>query len=343
MVLSGSTVETAISKGVDYLSRIQRQSGEFTTYSGPSLDLSDATPYPKSVYVTTFVVHSLGFLAADPRVERIRSRAANFLEAEEEAGVWNYEGRGVWRLPPDLDSTCCAAAALIAVGRRPPTAFYSLLWGGVRRNEVAPGGPYYTYIGVNDVPDDPDTAPFAGEVDSLVNANIVFCCGLMGIDLPGATDFLRRLVQTKSFVGHSLAEGYPGRTPPSIPPHFVIYTIARAYADGRASGLDTAMPSMREFLLVGLPEPRQEPAEFNLACRAVSLLNLGANGDVIAPFLAMLLDAQHPDGHWPVWAAWVGFPPNFDGSPALTTALALEALGKWQNRGSSRRRVSGRD
>jgi len=334
LVLSSARVGTAIRNGLDYLSRIQLESGEFTTYTGPSLDLRDADPYPKSVYVTTFVAHSLGFLPAGPRIAAIRERAADFLESEEEAGVWNYEGRGVWRLPPDLDDTCCAAAALIAIGRRPPSAFYSLLWRVVRGNEVAPGGPYYTYIGVNDVPDDPDAAPFAHEVDSLVNANIVFCCGLMGIDVPGATAFLRHLVQTRSYVGHSLAEGYPGRTPPSIPPHFVIYTIARAYADGGASALGPAMPAMLEFLLAGLPAPGHEPSAFNLACRAVSLLNLGADNDVIAPFLTMLLGAQQSDGSWPKWAGWVGFPPNFDGSPALTTALALEALGKWLNSGS---------
>src|SRR3954463_3778760 len=110
--LSGSAVETAIRDGLDYLRRIQRHSGEFTTRTGPSLDLSDANPYPRSVYVTTFVIHSLGFLPADPRIAAIRQRAADFLESEEENGVWNYEGRGVWRLPPDLDDTCCAAAAL---------------------------------------------------------------------------------------------------------------------------------------------------------------------------------------------------------------------------------------
>ena len=325
MVLSGSAVETAVRKGVDYLSRIQRQSGEFTTYTGPSLDLSDAIPYPKSVYVTTFVVHSLGFLAADSRIDRIQLRAADFLEAEEEDGVWNYEGRGVWRLPPDLDDTCCAAAALIAAGRRPPTAFYGLLWGGVRSNEVAPGGPYYTYIGVNDVPDDPTFAPFAREIDPLVNANVLFCSGLLGIELPGAAEYVARAVQSGDYRSNSHYV---------ISHHFVLYAIARAHMDGGATALAPMASVALLFLTSGLPALHDEVSALNVACRAVSLLNLGADQGIVVPYLAALLDAQAADGHWPAWAAWAGFPPNFDGSPALTTSLALEALGKWLLRGS---------
>jgi hypothetical protein len=331
MNLSDSSVETAIRKGVDYLSQIQRQSGEFITYTGPRLDLSDATPYPKSVYVTTFVVHSLGFLAADSRIDRIQSRGANFLEAEEEGGVWNYEGRGVWRLPPDLDCTCTAAAALTAVGRRPPSAFYGLLWGGVRGNEVAPGGPYHTYIGVNDVPDDPIFAPFAREIDPLVNANVLFCSGLLGIELPGAAEYVARVVQSGDYRSNSHYV---------ISPHFVLYAISRAYMDGGATALAPIASVALQFLTSGLPALHDEVSALNVACRAVSLLNLGADQDIIVPYLAALLEAQAADGYWPAWAAWAGFPPNYDGSSALTTALALEALGKWQTRDSSRRLVA---
>jgi hypothetical protein len=80
--------------------------GEFATHTGPDLNLARASLYPKSVYVSTFVIHSLTYVAADPSVARIRERAADFLEAEEEEnGTWNYEGRGEWRLPADLDSS----------------------------------------------------------------------------------------------------------------------------------------------------------------------------------------------------------------------------------------------
>jgi hypothetical protein len=319
-----ATRAAAICLGLRHLSRTQRPSGEFVTYTGPDLDLTDASPYPKSVYVSTFVIHSLGYVPDTPAVAWIRKRAADFLEAEEEEnGTWNYEGRGEWRLPADLDCTCCAAAALVALGRRPPRAFYPLLWQVVRRNESAPGGPYYTWVGVNDVPDEPVAAPFAQEVDPLVNANVLFCCALLGISLPGTAEYLRRVVRTEAYVGPSHY---------CISPHFVIYALSRAYADGRADGLAPEVPTLREFLLKRLPSPEAEASALNLACLAAALLNLGAGSNEVEPYLDRLLDAQERDGGWPIWASWAGFPPNYDGAPALTTALALEALGKWLNR-----------
>ncbi len=64
---------------------------------------------------------------------------------------------------------------------------------------------------------------------------------------------------------------------------------------------------------------------FELACRAAALLALGtpAVGE-----LGDLLAAQLPDGSWPMAAAYSGYPPHLDGSPALTTAIALDALGR---------------
>jgi len=197
---------------------------------------------------------------------------------------------------------------------------------------AAAGGPYYTYIGVNDLPNDPMNAPFAREIDSLVNANVLFCAGLLGVALPGAAAFLRELVAAESYTGHSFAEAYPGREPATVPPHFVLYTVSRAYADGRVADLAPAVPAMCDFLTTRLPPPPAEASAFNLACRAVGLLNLGAGLAVVEPYVHLLLDAQDEDGGWPGWGAWAGFPPNFDGSPALTTAFALEALGKWLRR-----------
>src|SRR5688572_19551937 len=263
---SASAVAHAIRSGVDYLSRTQLPSGGYTTYTGPRPDLVGASPYPKSVYVPAFVVHSLGFVPAEPTAARIRQRAADFLEAEEEEnGTWNYEGRGEWRLPADLDCTCCAAAALVTVGRRPPRAFYPLLWHVVRGNEAAAGGPYFTWIGTNDAPDDPRAAPFAREVDPLVNANVLFCCGLLGVALPGAASYLRESVEAESYVGQSFYV---------VSPHFLAYAVGRAYADGDAGELAPAMPALRSYLSTKLPAPDAEVSALNLACRAVALLNL---------------------------------------------------------------------
>ena len=66
-----------------------------------------------------------------------------------------------------------------------------------------------------------------------------------------------------------------------------------------------------------------------LACAAVGLLNIGADLDLVKPYLLALLSQQQTDGCWPMWAAHSGYRPHYDGTPALTTALALEAVGKY--------------
>jgi hypothetical protein len=341
---SRQVIASAIHDGVTYLSQTQRPSGEFATFTGPSPDLTDGAPYPKSVYISTFVAHSLGFVPATPEVERVRHGVGDFLEAEEEDnGTWNFDGRGEWKIPVDLDSLCCVAAALLDLKRREPRDLYPLLWQVVRPNETAPGGPYYSYVGVVEIDEDADgplPVAYAREVDTLINANILFGSGRLGIALPGTAGYLAGIVR---------AEEYAERSRYIISPHFMIYVLGRAYADGNASDLAPAMPTMLAYLRTKLPAVESEVSAFNLACRAATLLNLGAESSEVEPYVTMLLRAQQADGGWPLWAAGAGFPPNWDpawwerwpggpasaetgwcwGSPALTTALTLEALGKY--------------
>ncbi len=349
--LQRRAVTEAIDGGLAYLDRTQRPSGEFATFTGPSPDLIDGAPYPKSVYISTFVVHSLGFVPSSPVAKRVRRGVGDFLEAEEEDnGTWNFDGRGEWKIPVDLDSLSCVAAALLDLQLRQPRDFFPLLWQVVRPNESAPGGPYYSYVGVIGIDDDADgplPVAYAREVDSLINANILFGCGRLGIALPGTAGFLTDIVR---------AEEYVERSRYIISPHFLAYVLGRAYADGGANDLDESMPTMLAYLRTKLPPVETEVSAFNVACRAVTLLNLGVEPSEVEPYLAKLLLAQQPDGGWPLWAAGAGFPLNWDldwyerwpsgpasadtgwcwGSPALTTALSLEAMGKYLARAAER-------
>jgi len=311
--LSYANLTSAIDNGLDYLAHVQRPGGEFETWTSPHLDFTEATPYPKSVYTTTFVMHALALLTPTPQIEQIQKRAADFLLAEQEDnGAWNYEGRGDHRLPCDQDDTSCAIAALAQLDHQPELSFYALLW----QNESAPGGPYYTWIGINDLKEDQR----ARHVDSLVNANILFCAGLLNLSLPGTIYYLEQVIQAEAYDSESLF------TPT---PHLLIYALSRAYADGNVSKLDKTMSIMQDYVLTKLPPPHAETSAFKLACLAVSLLNMKVPSILIRPYLVPLLSMQQADGNWPVDAAYHGFPPNYDGSPALTTALAVEALAKY--------------
>ena len=237
--LSYANLTAAIENGLDYLARVQRPSGEFETWSSPQLDFSEATPYPKSIYTTTFVMHALSLLSPTPQTEQMQKKAADFLIAEqEENGAWNYEGQGTHRLPCDQDDTSCAIAALAQLGHQPELSFYALLW----QNESAPGGPYYTWIGINDLKDDPR----ARHVDALVNANILFSAGLLNLSLPGTIYYLEQVIQAEAYDSESLF------TPT---PHFLIYALSRTYADGNVSKLDKAMSIIQDYVLTKLPPP----------------------------------------------------------------------------------------
>ena len=311
--LSHANLTAAIEHGVGYLAKAQQPSGAFETLTSPKPDFSGATPYRKSVYVTTYVMHTLAGLPPSSQIETIQQKAAAFLQAEqEEDGAWNYEGRGEWRIPADLDDTSCAIAALTQLKYQPELSFYALLW----QNESAAGGPYYTWIGINDRPDDPR----AGQIDALVNANILYCSGLLNLSLPGTISYLEQVI---------LAEAYHSQSLFLTAPHFLIYALSRAYADGEVSKLETAISIMQDYVLTKLPPPHVETSVFRQACLATSLLNMKVPSILIRPYLMPLLTSQMVEGCWPAEPAYAGFSPSFDGSAALTTAIAIEALAKY--------------
>lgn len=291
----------AARRAIAWLRAAQRPAGDWPTLSARRADMADARPYPCCVYTPTFVIQALGAFDL-PAAADLRAAAGAFLRAEANAdGSWSYEGRATSRVPPDLDDTACATAALAALGERPGLGFYRLLW----ENEAAPGGPYYTWIGVNARPGH----LLARHIDALVQANLLLCAGALGLELPGVVGYLLGVIARGEL---AIASDY------CLTPHLLVYAIARAYADGPAPGLAPALPG-----LASAARGLSANNAFELACRAAALLAIGADA---ADDLARLLAAQLPDGSWPMAAAYSGYPPHLDGAPALTTAIALDAV-----------------
>ncbi|MEM7348118.1 MAG: hypothetical protein AAF485_28130, partial [Chloroflexota bacterium] len=223
------------------------------------------------------------------------------------------EGRDKTRIAPDLDDTACATAALLKLGHRPDLSFYTILW----NSEASPGGPYYTMVGAyNNFPD----YPHAKQVNSHINANILLCAGLLNLSLPGVVSYLQGMAHQENYADCNFYY---------IVQPFFIYALTRAYADGNVESLGSVMPLVQVYILDKLTPPQDEKIGLYLACNAISLLNIGASREVVEPYLAALLPKQQVDGSWPMWAAHSGYRPYFDGTPALTTALAVEAFGKY--------------
>ncbi|NJN14956.1 MAG: hypothetical protein HC822_00895 [Oscillochloris sp.] len=295
-------IESALSA----LAGLQQPTGEFPTFSARRLDFSDPQAYPTSIYTTTFVVYALRQLAEHRIAAAIRRRAAAFLLSERNSdGSWSYEGRATTRVPADLDDTACAAAALLSCGEPVGPELFRLLW----ENEAAPGGPYYTWIGVNS-----GEHLLARQVDALVQANLLLFSGLAGIPLAGSAQWLCAMAETDRW---DAASDY------CLTPHLLLFCAARAYAAGAPglAPLGAALPAAVADLLT----PPQEHEPFRLACLAATL-GLAGEHKAAKPYLKALLSCQSPDGAWPGAASYSGYPPHLDGSPALTTAIALEAL-----------------
>jgi hypothetical protein len=270
--------------------------------SSRSASMADAQPYGCNIYSTALAAYALGRFSELPAAAAALAAARACLRAERNGdGSWSYEGRDTRRVPPDLDDTACAVAALVAPGERPGLSFYQLLW----ENEASPGGPYYTWVGVNG-----GSHLLARQVDALVNANIVLAAALAGRRLPGAATYLIDI--TKSDLD--------GASDYCLTPHLLVYALARACADGPAPEL---LPAVR----AGLAGLGPCDDAFKVACRANGLLALGEREAALGD-LGALLEAQLPDGSWPIAAAYADYPPHHAGSPALTTAVALDALGR---------------
>jgi hypothetical protein len=301
---STDALRGAAERGIAALRAMQRPSGELPTYASRRADMADARPFACSVYASTFVVHALRHWAGHAEAAHVCARAAEHLRAQRnDDGSWSYEGRATSRVPPDLDDTACAVAALLLLGERPGLAFYRLLW----ENEAAPGGPYYTWVGVNR-----GGQLLGRHLDALVNANILLCAALAGQALPGLLAYLLDVTAPARFAD---ASDY------CLSPHLLLYALARAHADG-------PIPELAPALRNGVAACRAVADPLQLACLVNGLLALGER-DAAAPLLSALLDAQLADGSWPIAAAHSGYPPNFDGAPALTTAIALDAIGRW--------------
>jgi hypothetical protein len=280
---------------------MQRPRGDFAMLTSRSPSMARARAYECNIYSTALVAYALGRFAELPAAAMALRSAGDFLLAEQnDDGSWSYEGRATWRVPPDLDDTACAVVALHGLGERPGLSFYRLLW----ENEAAAGGPYYTWAGVNG-----GAHLLARQVDALVNANVVLAAARAGQRLPGAVSYL--LDVTRSDLD--------GASDYCLTPHLLVYALARACADGPA-------PELAPAVRAGLAALGPCDDAFRTACRASALLALGEQE--APPELGALLAAQLPDGSWPLAAAYADYPPYHAGSPALSTAVALDALAR---------------
>jgi hypothetical protein len=314
-----SDSSAAIRRGIDFLSSTQDADGGFHNlfWYGDAPPVSVANVFPAAL-----LAHSLGFA---PEAASVREKALDFLAREASAeGVWSHwssSARGEF-LPPDVDDTACASAALRDGGRPvPPNAqllfanrdrrglFYTWFtwrprWSGLahwrlvwrQRRHFRKLWPVFTG----------GTTTLIHNVDAVVNANVLFYLGPRQ-ETAAVAAYLVDVLKDDSETGCDT--WYFNR--------FVIwYFFARALAPLHGE----AVQLLRRKLTSAAPATALE-----IAMAQCGRCYLGLPAD--ERLAAMLRERQLESGAWPAEWLYRGG-PCYWGSEALTTAFALEALAR---------------
>jgi len=305
----------SLQKGIQFLVDKQMHSGEFATLNWKQNNVESAS-YVKSVFFTSFILHSLKYSKKSITVKIISQNALNFLSNEMEInGFWRYSGKGSF-IHFDMDTTSSVLSSVKEWGIELDyqTLASSLL---KYRNKQ---GLFYTWI--------LDTEqPFTkkdNNIDWVVNANILFFYSLMNIPLPKVEKYLIHIVKSGKF---------KKRSPYYDSPFTFIYCLTRVYSDGNNSRIISIIPKIRDYLRNIINENKSFYSQLENALVAVSLLNCGYTNIELRLTLKYLLNLQRKDGGWSMGSFHTGGPylgyDTFYGSDALTTAIALEAISKY--------------
>jgi hypothetical protein len=244
--------------------------------------------------------------------QSITGPALNFLKSQQsEIGSWNYWRRAsdmavAYPYPDDLDDTACALLALSIyepayVDGRQLAKLAKLLIS----SEVKPGGPYRTWLV------EPTLYEKWGDVDLVVNANIGALLARHKVRLPWLEAFIgQRLV-----VGKLESTYYVGDVPS-------LYFLARWY-----QGEQCKLLAQRVGAALKLADRHANSLHLAMLLTAGCKLNLPVQA--LRPAQQRLTELRQFE-HWSSEALYMD--PTIDGvqyyagSPALTTAFALEAL-----------------
>lgn len=300
----------ALDRAVAFLERSQLPSGELRVLAGGKPD--------PSVFPTALAAHALSFA---PQAAHVRDRALDFLLREmEPRGLWKHwtrEHPHHHQLPPDLDDTSCASAALTRAGRTFPDNRALLLRNRNRR------GHFYTWKLTLTQLRHPLVAfafftktsakPF--DVDAVVNANALHYLG----DAPEVVAHLMRVLRENR-------EAHCDKWYEN--PFAIWYFFSRALQD--------KAPEAGELIVKKIATARPSNAlEHALAICALRYWNRAAD---VAPLVALQLES----GAWPAAPLYHGgrarrrdgtfAAPHPDtphwGSEELTTAFSVEALAR---------------
>ncbi len=308
------SLNTSIKKGIDFLSNAQTEWGEFATYMWNKKN-KEFPEYVSSVFITTFVVHSLNFVEQSSIIKDMKFKAIQFLQKNMEGvGTWRFFCKGS-KIAPDLDDTCCILAILKQNNVNVDIKLLDFFLKFRKHKDKL----FYTWIGIPNREND---------VSPIVNANVLWFYSLMNRTkkIPEVIDYLNK----KS----NLLRKKPFKSMWYCSSSAFCYMVTRVYAEGNIVKLRNSNKSIQQFLCSTQKSDGSWGNELETALSTVSLLNIGYFGSKVDKAVQFLLSKQDSvEGSWPI-APFCKGPEKgvkyFFGSEELTTAICLEALAKYK-------------
>lgn len=307
-----ASVDSALTRAVDYLEQKQLPSGEFRMCRFSDVVMESNLQVNSTPYGTAYVLYSLAF-SNDPRIAAMHGQASAFLLSEMEApGLWRYFSLGnAETLPLDLDDTACAAYVLKDAHDYLRLGLNHRLF-LINRDSK---GRFRTFL--SDRSDD--------NLCGLVNANVVLYLGEREETL-AACDYLVSLTNQDD-VGK--------RTLYGVDDLLFYYVLSRAYFHGVTRHGATRLAKARDAAIAAIVGRRDEEGSLgghalHTSMAISSLLNFdAAEPRLLMDGIRYLLESQSRDGSWPCAAFYIDFDEGYYGSEEVTTALCIEALARW--------------
>ena len=310
-----------ISEALDMLCQTQLPSGGFPNYISSDEEMEKDCRFENCVFSSTIIGYCLRFSENDKVVQTLR-KIREFLTREMiYPGIWRYwSSESSITISPDMDDTCCASYFL-------RKSHPHLLRGENialllrNRNEK---GLFYTWL--NPVPD----LEGQNDVDSVVNGNAILYLGERK-ETQKTIEFLNRIVLENREEGtywyylNNLA---------------LYYMMSRAYFNGVKSLHPSAALIIQKVTAMQYKNGSFGD-ELKTALAISTLLNYNfSDSTILTKGIEFLLETRTRIGMWRKLAFYAG--PQYPrphsvwfGADALTTALCLEALLRFEGTLSS--------
>jgi hypothetical protein len=344
-IVHPDAVQTAIDKGLDYLSQHQYPNGSFCCYIAADEPMLNWAVPDSAVFPTLLIASSLIPLSKTAGAEQMLSKVSDYI-------YWQMHRGGVWPffsnlhplhkiVPYETDSLAYASSfmqdrglqrpdhsnkPLLLANRHRKGLFYTWFiihprlhtnktyWRLTAKRLMKPISNFFFWRAYESAPDD---------VDLGVNANILAYLG----DIPETATVIGELVRV-------ILEGKEDDCDKWYRNPFTIYYfISRAYHRGVKKLEPVVIKIIDRIIATASNDGQLGKSILDTALGVTTLINLGFKSKELHQVVRFLIKNQESHGEWPRWLFFYGGPKLLQGwgSEELTTAVCLEAIARYQN------------